>query len=80
MLGSKSNKTSHTVLTVQLLEDTLHGTGASATGHSHIELVLVVRHGGNLFGGCGVLKERKDAWRRGRDDSGRGSFRKNTKG
>lgn len=62
MLGSKSDETSHTVLTFQLLEDTLYGTGASAAGHSHIELVLVVRHGGKLVG-AGCWKKRRDTWR-----------------
>jgi hypothetical protein len=38
------------LLTFELFENTFHGAGASATGHSHIELVLMFRHGGN-FGG-----------------------------
>lgn len=54
----KSDETGRASLTFQLLEDTLHGARASAASHSHIELVLVVGHGGILFCGRGVVGRR----------------------
>lgn len=30
--------------TLELLQDSLHGTGAAATAHGDVELVLMVRH------------------------------------
>lgn len=33
-------------LTIELLQDSLHGTGATATAHGNVEFVLVVRHDG----------------------------------
>jgi hypothetical protein len=36
-------------LTVELLEDTVHGAGAAAAGHAHVECVCVVGH---LGGWC----------------------------
>lgn len=31
--------------TIELLQNSLHGTGATATAHGDVELVLMVRHG-----------------------------------
>lgn len=42
---NKRKRSEQTSLTFQLLEDTLHGTGAASAGHGHPELILVVRHG-----------------------------------
>lgn len=33
-------------LTIELLQDSLHGTGAAATAHGNVEFVLMVRHDG----------------------------------
>lgn len=38
-------------LTIEFLEDTLHGAGAAAAAHGDVELVLVVGHNEGLVGG-----------------------------
>jgi hypothetical protein len=40
--------------TFQTLQDSLDGAGATAAGHGHIELVLVVGHGCNEWDCCKV--------------------------
>lgn len=56
-------------LTIELLQDTLHGAGAAAAGHGDVELVVVLGHFGEWWVGCEVwwrvvllLRERRDSW------------------
>lgn len=42
-------------LTIEFLEDALHGTRAAAAAHADVELVVMVRHLGYICGwGCSV--------------------------
>lgn len=53
--------------TLELLQDSFHGTGATATAHADVELVLVVGHG--VSGRC-MLRELEREREREREEVG----------